>query len=42
VPQGFAQPPSESSPSLEVRDKQAILLCIHNAVEQLDREIEAT
>jgi hypothetical protein len=42
VPQGFAQQPSEISPSLEVREKQAILLSIRSSIEQLDREIEAT
>src|ERR671922_1737709 len=42
VPQGFAQQPSEISPSLEVHEKQAILLSIRSAIEQLDREIEAT
>src|ERR671922_1165172 len=42
VPQGFAQQPSEISPSLEVHEKQAILLSIRSAIEQLDHEIEAT
>src|SRR5919201_7016092 len=42
IPQGFAQPPAEILPSLEVREKQAILLSIHSSIEQLDHEIEAT
>ncbi len=42
VPQGFAEQPAEISPSLEIREKRAILLSIHTSIEQLDREIEAT
>ena len=42
IPQGFAQPPAEISPSLEIRERQAILLSIHSSIEQLDREVEAT
>ena len=42
IPQGSAQQPAEISPSLEIREKQAILLSIHSSIEQLDREVEAT
>jgi hypothetical protein len=42
IPQGFAQQPAEISPALEIRERQAILLSIHSAIEQLDREVEAT
>src|SRR5919108_1857234 len=42
IPQGFAQQPAEISPSLDIREKQAILLSIHSSIEQLDHEIEAT
>src|SRR2546429_3761288 len=40
--QGFAQQPAEMSPSLELQEKQAILLSIRSSIEQLDHEIQAT
>ena len=41
IAQGFAQPPAELSPSLELQEKQAILLALRSSIAQLDHEIQA-